>query len=499
MTRMHQVSRHLRSISRLLSSRTFSTDHLTEFAKLPQPSIPPTFKSLKLHPLISSALEAIRIHEPTYIQREAAPQIRSGSHSLVAAETGAGKTIAYLAPILSNIKQNESSNASIQELPNRPSVLVLLPTRQLVGQVASVAKSLSHVMKLRVRAFTGGSNTKAAHRLRKENFDILVSTPGAVLQLRDRGLLYLSRIRTVVLDEADELLADRAQFSDQLDKLLPTLREKGAQHVYVAATVPNELEQSLRKRHGSLSVVKGQRLHRVSDIADVNTTFIRVDGGDEAKFFKLKEVVTSAVQRSDCGKILIFCDDDARRKNAVERLLEQGVETVHLHSGGGSKQREEQWEKFADANGAVAGVCSKSYGRGIDHSEIKTVILMDVPMTGGEYVHRIGRIRGKGRAYVLVKRREHAIAESLFLLQVQGKSMTRVSPSFAWKEYVNAGQDRLSSEVLVRKARSSRRARWVDERVKAKGTFRGSKGRATAEKVWGSREQNRSGRNLSWG
>lgn len=181
-------------------------------------------------------------------------------------------------------------------------------------------------------------------------------------------------------------------------------------------------------------------------------------------------------------KVLIFCDNFKRRETIVQELRSKGTDVVHLSGEGWDRdERNTDWGAFSSGQVWVA-VCSKSFGRGIDDHKIDTVILFDVPMTGGEYLHRIGRIRGTGRAYVLVGQREQAIAEELFLCHVKGRPIAGVSLQKAWMEYMHAGRDRIATDGVLRTARSKSQARWVDERLRADGTFRGRKRQVMAKR-----------------
>lgn len=460
--------------------------------------LPKTFQDLPLHQSIQAALVRQRLHAPLPIQLQSIKPLMSNAHTLIAAETGAGKTLAYLLPLLSALKTNQDhKNRLLSPTPHeqstnsdddwgvtriapslRPSVLILQPTRELTEQAARVAKALSHTAKLRVRSAISRAPVAGP-------VDVLVATPGAARALRDKNQLALSCVRTVVLDEADELLAvargvagDKKQFTSFTPTLRPLLRrlaQVGAQHVYVAATAPLELRRAVASRHDgqALRVVTGKRLHCVQDCDALRTAFIRVDGADDAKMSKMVDIINTAHTRQDCGKVLVFCDGTDRREDAVEQLRLRGIETVLLAGDGRTAdERKEDWQQFRDGEVKTA-VCSKSFARGIDDAEIKTILLMDVPMTGGEYVHRVGRIRGTGRVYVLVGRREVSIAEALFLAHVNGQPVQGVQPKSAWEAYTSAGRDRLFADARVRSARSKMAARWVDERATAQGTFRG--------------------------
>lgn len=406
----------------------------------------------------------------------ATPTLLSQKNAILAAETGAGKTLAYLAPLLSLLKQSEQQSTQTR-LPMRPSVLVLVPTRELSAQVLSVSKSLSHVAKLRVRAAVGGPQKSRARKLLRESpVDLFVGTPGSVATMREQQLLYISRVSTIVLDEADELVSPAAGFGDQLAGLMSTLRERNAHFVYAAATVPTAMETGLQRWHdGNIEVVRSSKLHRATPSSRVKTTFVRVDGAEDAKLRKLIDIFSVAKHRANSGKVLIFCDNVQRREAIMQTLRARGTDVVHLSGEGRDRDdRYTDWNAFVDGQVSVA-VCSKSFGRGIDDHQIRTVIMFDVPMTGSEYLHRIGRIRGTGRAYILVSRREQPIAEDLFLAHVKGLPIAGVSPQKAWKGYTGAGRDRIATDKVVKIARSKRYARWVDERASADGTFRGRK------------------------
>ncbi|KAI0565810.1 RNA helicase [Gracilaria domingensis] len=460
---------------------------------LPSPPVLPartSFESLGIHSSIQEALSANDIIEPTGIQTQAAPLLLARNNTVIAAETGAGKTIAYLAPILSSLKHSElhpNTNGLVRGMslsPMRPSIIVLVPTRELSSQVFSVSKLLSHIGKFRVRAAVGGPQSgQSRKRLRNSPVDMIVGTPGSIENMRNQQLLYLSRVSTIVLDEADELVSTKSGFGPQLTGLMNVLRERDAQFVYSGATVPQTMESDLRRWHaGNLEVARGSRLHRATPSSRVKTTFIRVDGSEDAKLQKLVEVFSISQKRTKSGKVLIFCDNVKRRETIVQLLRSRGTDVVHLSGEGRNRNdRNADWDAFSSGQVWVA-VCSKSFSRGIDDHEIDTVILFDVPMTGSEYLHRVGRIRGTGRAYVLVGRRELAIAEELFLSHVKGLPVAGVSPQKAWKEYTNAGRDRIATDKVMRMARSKRQARWVDERLKADGTYRGRKRKIMATK-----------------
>lgn len=519
-----KVTLSLRSLryplcQRWLSTAVSSAEHHKKVFPRPLQSVPKSqsskFDLLSLHPSVVTALKSTGKVSALPIQVAAIPPVLSRQHVLIAAETGSGKTLSYLVPLISALKTretNDSTNESavddegfvLTSMSLRPTILVLQPTRELTDQVLRVAKALSHTAKFRVRAISGGSKRRQFDkRLLNSITDVLIATPGAVTRLQDSAKLFLSKVNTVVLDEADELLEAQnptvdegtdgevskslqgRHFATQLQPILSALNRGNVQFVYAAATVPARLERWIRERHPtSLCIVKGNRLHKATSNAKVRTTFIRVDGtagSESAKFQKMVELVTSAITRKDAGKILIFCDGKERRDAIVEQLQQHGVQAVHL--GGDAVNpwaRDESWARFRDNEVRVAA-CARSFARGIDDANIGTVVMVDVPFTGGEYLHRVGRIRKKGRVYVLVGRKEEKIAETLFLAHVKEERLAGIDAKTAWEAHLAASQDRIETDLKVRRARKDQNARWVDERTSEVGTFRGRYGRKTKE------------------
>lgn len=423
-----------------------------------------------------------------------------------------------------------------------PSILVLQPTRELTYQAHRVAKELSHFAQMRVRAAAGGKRRGFFEaKLENSAVDVLVATPGAVNRLVNAKKLFLSDVKSVVIDEADELLEahnfdkkgkyikaikvqygsdddshEGERFGKQMGPILKKLKtlDHHVQHVYVAATVPSRLERWIREWHQDdkdndgqridFEMVRGIRLHTAAGgKQNVKTVFIRVDGSeggvDDSKMRKVSEIISMACKRKDAGKMMIFCDGFERREYLCRQLnhlsaVSQAGGIVHLGSLNrtdddddddynvrvkGNKKgrsREDEWDAFREGKVKI-GVCAKSFGRGIDDQDVRTVMLVDVPMTGSEYLHRVGRIRNGGRVYVLVGGREEARAEALFLGCIKGERVAGVEGESAWEEKLEAGKDRIESESVVRRARKDDIARWVDERASKIGTFKGRKGR----------------------
>lgn len=167
-------------------------------------------------------------------------------------------------------------------------------------------------------------------------------------------------------------------------------------------------------------------------------------------------------KKSEKDRVMVFCEEGERRERLVDELGKRGVEAAHLWAGDGRDwaERKSLWEGFTrrDGHGVRVAVCAKSFGRGLDHVGIGMVLLVDVPMTGVEYLHRVGRLRGEGRVVVLVGRKELAIAQQLFLRVLNEQSVASVRPKGAWKEFCQAGRNRVGASKLRRGT-----VRWIDD------------------------------------
>lgn len=424
------------------------------------------FASLKLHQKIISALEASDIQTPTEIQRAAAAPILSGRHTLIAAETGAGKTVAYLGPLLSLLKEKEGEVGEIQlvQTKMRPQIIVLAPTRELVTQIIGVGKGLGHVGKFRVRAGMGGGRMKKKKWV-DTGVDLLVGTARGVLEMRDKGLVYFSRVSGVVVDEADVMLSRDGGFREDVLRVFRGFGQgrEDVQGIFVAGNVGGGLEGDLQKEFrmkGGLVVAKGSKLHKVAGKDIVDSIFLKIAGGDDEKMRRAVWVIEKGLRElkgTEKERIMVFCEQSKRREELVELVMKRtGAEAVHLWGGvsGGISERREGWERFIEGEAKV-GICAKSFGRGLDDRGIGMIVLVDVPMTGVEYLHRVGRLRDEGKVVVLVGKKEIAVAQELFLRVLNGENVASVGPKIAWKHYTLAGRDRVSQ---FRRGR----VRWIN-------------------------------------
>lgn len=422
---------------------------------------------------VAHALVCAGFSTPTDIQRLAAPLVLDSSPTLIAAETGAGKTLAYLAPIFSALRTGEDDG--VPRLVRRPRALVLAPTRELVAQVRAAAVHALRGVAV-VRAHTGGARRAAQQRaLGEKPCDVLVSTPDALAKLRQDRAVFMSHVGYAVLDEADVLLRPGGGFDETIQALMTSLRatadreQRDIAHVYAAASVPRSLRAALAERHGGeLVLAQTEALHRGPDAGRVVSRFVRVNG-EEAKFKEAAHIVAKELKADAEARIMLFCDTHERRERLTDSIRTALAVPVAHVSGGRARAMEERadaWDSFRDGgeDSVRVAVCAQSYGRGIDHTGVRAVVLVDVPMTGTEYMHRVGRIRARGNVYTLVNRRERPMAAALFLASARGDRLAGLTVQAAREEYVGGVPSPLmgADKEAVARAKKSGTVLWCE-------------------------------------
>jgi superfamily II DNA/RNA helicase len=331
-----------------------------------------------VHTVISSGLVS-----PTPIQDEIIPYILNEKDVIGLANTGTGKTAAFLIPLI---------HKTLRE-PMKQS-LILTPTRELAIQIEAEFRKLSQGFKLCATVCVGGTGIRPQiHALRRKN-DFIVGTPGRIIDLIGRGAINLSRINTVVLDEADRML-DMGFIHDVRRILsgIPKVRET----LFFSATMPDEIKNLV---HDFLNdpIIVSVRKQDITKSVEQDV----ISHEHHNKF----EVLTSLLNNSAFKRVLIF----GAMKHSVERLAKQliahGVSADSIHGNKSHSQRQRSLKRFKDNHARVL-VATDVAARGIHVDNITHVINYDLPATYEDYVHRIGRTgRGKeiGKALTFVEK-----------------------------------------------------------------------------------------------
>jgi ATP-dependent RNA helicase DeaD len=353
------------------------------------------FQLLPLSPSLLQALERAGYQEPTPIQQAVISEALAGTDIIGQAQTGTGKTAAFLLPFL--------NNWSTDELPG-PVGLVLAPTRELVVQVTQEANKLVPQPECRALAIYGGQRFGQQARQLRQGSALIVGTPGRVLDHLSRGTLSLDKVRYVVLDEADRMLD--IGFRPDIERILRRCPEK-RQTMLFSATVPPPVHRlSTRYMVDPVHInVSPEKL----TVDKIRQAYFSVD--EERKF----ELLVRVIEREQPRQCIIFCERKIWAEDVYRRLRQVLRRAAVMHGDLSQGLRNRIMQGFRDGKLSYL-VATDVVGRGIDVKNISHVINYDLPDDPENYVHRIGRTGRIGADGV-------AIA---FVTPEQGKQLTAI-------------------------------------------------------------------------
>mgnify|MGYP002633945739 CR=1 FL=1 len=346
------------------------------------------FSQLGLAPIFSPALPQFDYAEPTPIQRVAIPAILKGQDVLGIAKTGSGKTAAFVLPILQQL------DGTLVSPHREPSVLVLVPTRELADQVAQVFREFMPSLSSGVSClavYGGVSINTQMQALRR--VDVLVATPGRLLDLLSKNAVRLSFIRTLVLDEADKILTLGFQEEvDQLLRLLPAQR----QNLLFSATLNEEVSKMQR------IVLRDPQLLQVDEIGE------SLEQITQRGYFVSEErkgvLLRYLIKTEQLKQVLVFVSSRQKADNLVFKLRKNKINACAIHSKLGQQARREALQQFKARRVSVL-VATDLLARGIDLDCLSHVINYELPRSPKDYIHRIGRTgraNAKGEAISLI-------------------------------------------------------------------------------------------------
>jgi ATP-dependent RNA helicase DeaD len=355
-----------------------------------------SFADLGLSAPILSALTDLGYEKPSPIQLECIPHLLNGRDVLGMAQTGSGKTAAFGLPLLHNIK------AALKA----PQVLVLAPTRELAIQVAEALSSFSKdINGVNVVALYGGQRYDVQLRALRQGPQIVVGTPGRLLDHLKRGTLNLSNLSGLVLDEADEML--RMGFIEDVETIMAQIPAEH-QTALFSATMPEAIRRITRRFMKDPQEVRIQS--SVTTRPDISQSFWRVGGG-----YNKKEALVRFLESEDFDAAIIF----VRTKNATlevaEALERSGYSSAALNGDMNQSLREQTLDRLKDGRLDIL-IATDVAARGLDVERISLVVNYDIPMDSESYVHRIGRTgrAGRaGRALLFVENRERRLLQNI--------------------------------------------------------------------------------------
>ncbi|MDQ3992552.1 MAG: DEAD/DEAH box helicase, partial [Actinomycetota bacterium] len=324
---------------------------------------------------IVDALAARSIQNPFKIQTLVLPDALAGLDVLARSPTGSGKTVAFAVPIVERTNVDDA----------HPSALILVPTRELALQVTEEFESLISAKKLRVAAVYGGVPLSAQAK-RAKSAHVLVATPGRVEDLAQRRLVDLSRIRMLVLDEADRMLD--MGFQPQVDKIVRRL-PRNRQTMFFSATLDGEVAALARAYTNSPARFEAE-LPSERTPGEIEHHFVAVTA--DSKVEKLVEHISAS-----SGLALVFVRTKRGADRLVEKLARHGVKAVGMHGDMSQRARERALDRFE--RGLVTTlVATDVAARGLDLDDITHVVNFDPPDEDKGYVHRTGRTGRAGRS-----------------------------------------------------------------------------------------------------
>lgn len=337
---------------------------------------PPKFNEWGLQPPIQEAIKNLGWEEPTEIQLEAIPMARQGRDIVGQARTGSGKTAAFGIPI---IESNEP-RGTLQSL-------VLCPTRELAVQVAEEMVSLQGSKGLKIETVYGGTDLEKQAKLLDKGVDVIVGTPGRVIDMSKRGHIDLSNIERFCLDEADRML-DMGFFPD----ILWIVERMGGrkQNLLFSATFPQEVLDAAEEFTNDPVHVMSEDLE--VEVPEIDQFAIKV--GRMNKMWALGRIL-AVMEKGD--QMLIFTNTKRMVDMLHERLERHQIDSSALHGDMPQNKRERILEKFRDGKKAVL-VATDVAARGLDVDGITHVVNYDLPDETESYVHRIGRTGRMGRS-----------------------------------------------------------------------------------------------------
>ena len=348
------------------------------------------FSEFGLHPDLLRGVETLGFTQPTPIQKDAIPPAMAGRDVLACAMTGSGKTAAFLLPIL---------NRLIGKPRGTTRALILAPTRELAAQILEHMEGLAKFTNLRGAAVFGGVAIGPQERAFRQGVDVLVATPGRLLDHFQYDYAKLAGIEILVLDEADRML-DMGFLPDirRILKHLPPRR----QTLFFSATMPAPIVTLSREMLHNPATIN---LERTSQPA-VGITQAVYPVPSELKAALLAELV----RRGEIRSVIAFTRTKHRANRVADYLLKQGIPSGRIHGNRSQSQRTQALEAFKEGKFAVL-VATDIAARGIDVEALSHVINFDVPASPDDYVHRVGRTaraEQKGDAFLFVAPEEES-------------------------------------------------------------------------------------------
>src|SRR5689334_20820311 len=416
--------------------------------KSEHPPVPEAFAALGVRPSILRALAELKFTTPSEIQSLLIPRALAGVDLLGQARTGTGKTAAFGIPILQNATKGLSTQA-----------IILVPTRELAVQVEAEIKRLAEFTPIRSVAVYGGQRISAQMKFLKHGPEIVVGTPGRVIDLLDRRIIDFANIRFVVLDEVDRMLD--IGFRDDIRNILSRVKgmkrrvpqdardgepasaggnaaeesdappelPTGHQTIFVSATISDEIERLARRyMHEPVEKLIAPGADDKPTVEEVEQWYFSVNAWDKYRLLRM------LLERENPDLAIVFCKTKRGAEKLAKKLHADNIECREIHGNLAQNKRERVMKSFRGGKFDVL-VATDLASRGIDVADISHIINFDIPEDPEVYVHRVGRtarMGAAGKAFTFVSREqgdELTKVESLINMVVPQATLEGFEPS----------------------------------------------------------------------
>lgn len=356
----------------------------------------PGFADFSLPPVLVAAIEQAGFTQPTDIQRKALPAILAGKDVLARADTGSGKTAAFVLPLLANLSSRspladegvESRfNPAERARDNSVQILVLVPTRELAIQIAEVFEFFAKDIKpaLSCMSTYGGVKINPQMMALRGGADILVTTPGRLLDLAEQNAVKFNRLKALVVDEVDRLM--KGDFEDEI-KRISRLLPNNRQNLMFTATFPDTLRPVVRHIMRSPTIIN---LDKAQETVVIDQHVVTVNKD------KKNDLLAHLLNENDWRQVLIFCSAKRTCDNLVIKLAKRGITAVAMHGNKEQSERMAAMRDFKDGETRIL-IATDVAARGIDVEYLPCVINYDLPRSPNDYIHRIGRTARAGQS-----------------------------------------------------------------------------------------------------
>lgn len=396
-----------------------------------------SFDELKIDPVVrdsilNQVLGHLEYKKPSPIQTLATRAIQARRRSpeefksfLLAAETGSGKTIAYLGPLLSKLKEQEASDPDWPHMKDIPIVrsVIMVPTLELVSQVITIVKKICHEAKLSSFALSATTSSKSINEAFNRRIDVLVTTPDKFLsafkkenQIRGK----FKYCKSIVIDEADTLMDE--SFVESTQKVLSLTSPSIADLVFCSATIPKRFDRVLEDLYPETERIVSPSLHRIPRSIDFRVVEVFNPPYSNSKPLALQQALYAIhndnTEPGNIKRVVVFLNRKDDIPDLAEMLKEKGYDAVYIKGGMELQDRKEVITQFVDPAAPLQENSTQKVrvllttdllARGVDMNSIRNVILYDVPYSSIDLIHRAGRtgrMGKRGRVFLFVEKKE---------------------------------------------------------------------------------------------